>query len=440
MRPKFLVGVIIGFFLIYLSFFGISGFGLILTGTPENLTGYNKVDSAAYLSVTSSSVTATNMPRSAVSYVYKDFGAGHFGDFELQFESQLTAISSGNAFYILTMANDLGPSSGMASLTIGFAEYYDGTTYKFAYGDGRQGGGGTDWITTNPFIMYYFHAKRIGSVATLEIYTSSAYATPVATLTCPIGIKFQYLYVVQSAGVSGTATVTGRVQNLVIAGTSPPPTYSAVTISVSGQGTTSPAVGYYPSTYLVGSSLTITASPASGWSFDYMTRNGATAPSMTLNSLGATEQVVVYFKNAPATTGTLRIFASYNGAYVVASVTASGPEVKTGSTTTDQNYPLALTVLAGTYTVSGAYALGSATPVSVTVPAGGSADAPVLNFGGPSPTPDLLALIKVFFALLPVKVVLFLSGLGSTIGCGIMFMLKGKGERSRPPPQYYSPY
>jgi hypothetical protein len=161
---------------------------------------------------------------------------------------------------------------------------------------------------------------------------------------------------------------------------------------------------------------------------------------MTLNPLGASEQIVVYFKSGGATTGTLRIFASYNGAYVVASITATGPEVKTGSTTTDSNNPLALIVLAGTYTVSGTYAYGSATPVSVTVPAGGSADAPPLNFGGSSPTPDFLAMIKAFFNLLAVKSLLLVTGLSLTLGSGIMFVLKGKGERRRPAPSPYPYY
>jgi len=438
MRPKYLVGVIVGLLLVYLSLFGVSGFGLLLTGTPENLTTYTKVDSGGYLSVTSSSVIATNMPRSAVSYVYKDFGVAHFGDFQMQFEAQCTAVQLGTGVIFLCLANNIGVSVQMSTITIGFGLGYDASGYQFVFGDGRVTGGSSVWQVPNPFAMYYFDLSRTGSLATLRVFTSSAYTNPVATLTSAIGDRFQYLYVAQSLGVStASATVSGKTQNLIIGGGTTP-AYSDVTISVSGQGTTVPAAGHYATTYLVGGSLTITATPASGWAFDYMTRNGAVVPSMTLNSLAASEQVVVYFKQGSPTTGTLRVFASYNGAYVVASITASGPQTVSGSTTTSSTNPLAFTVTAGTYTVSGTYASGSASPVTVTVPAGGSADAS-LNFGGSPPTPDFIAMIKAFFDLLVVKSLFLVSGLASTIGCGIMFMLPGK-RGSRPAPAYYSPY
>jgi len=435
MRPKFLVGVIVGLLLVYLSIFGLSGFGLALSGPTENFTTYTEVDPGNYLSVTSQSVTATNLPRSAFSYAYKDFGAAHFGDFNLQFEWQASAMQPGSACYILILANNIGASTEMSATTLAICENYFSGIYEFTCGDGRVSE--KAWETTAPFAMYYFDLTRTGSVATLSIFTSSAYTNPVTTLTCTIGDKFQYLYATQSAGQTGTVTVSGKIQNLRIGGGTTP-TYSDVTISVSGQGTTVPAAGHYTTTYYVGGSLTITATPAAGWAFDYMTRNGVTTSSMTLTSLGATENIVVYFKTGPATTGTLRVFASYNGAYVVASITASGPQPVYGSTTTSPTNPLAFTVTAGTYTVSGSYSAGSATPQTVTVPAGGSVDA-YLNFGGSPPPSDFLAMIKAFFDLLAVKSIFLVSGLASTIGCGIMFMLPGKGARSRPPP-YYSPY
>jgi len=442
MRPKFLVGVIVGILLMYLSLFGISGFGLLLTGTLEDFTTYTKVDPGNYLSVTSQSVIQTAMPRSASSYVYKDFGVGHFGDFEIQFEAQLSSISvvgTPNAFYILVLANDIGASSQMTLTTMGVSIFYDGAVYQIQFGDGRVSY--TFWTTVNPFSLYYFSLTRSGSQATLKVFTSSTYVNPVATLTCTIGDKFQYLYAAMSGGyVAQLGTVSGKTQNLIIGGGAP--TFSDVTISVSGQGTTVPAAGHYTTTYPVGGSLTITATPASGWTFDYMTRNGVTTSSMTLTSLGATEQVVVYFKQGSPTTGTLRIFASYNGAYVVASITATGPQTVYGSTTTSSTNPLAFTVTAGTYVVSGTYSSGSASPVPVTVLAGGSADAS-LNFGGSPPPPDFLAAIitaiKNFFNQFAVKSILMVAGVALTIGGSIMFLLKGKGERSRPPP-YYSPY
>jgi len=215
------------------------------------------------------------------------------------------------------------------------------------------------------------------------------------------------------------------------------PTYSDVTISVSGQGSTVPAAGHYTTTYLVGGSLTITATPASGWAFDYMTRNGVATSSMTLTSLGAYESIVVYFKAGSPTTGTLRVFASYNGAYVVASVTAAGPQTVSGLTTTDSNNPLSFTVSAGTYTVSGTYSSGSASPVTVTVTAGGRSDAS-LNFGGSPPTPDFLTMIINLINSIAARSLFTMAGVACT-GIGVIGLFTGRRKRgiSYSPMPYY---
>jgi len=507
MRPKFLVGVIVGLLLVYLSIFGLSGFGLALTGTPENFTTYTEVDPGGYVTVTASRLTVTNMPRTATAYVYKDFGVDYFGDFEMQIESLITSQDANAALYILSLANQAGPSNAMSNnlgLSTGQNNILWGVWPTFDKWQPSQLVGTT----------YYFHLQRTGAIAICQVYSDSSYSILLHTLTATVSTKFRYVIPCQSAGSTESDVISGWTQNLRIAGSTPPPTYSDVTISVSGQGTTIPAAGHYTTTYLVNDSLTVVASPASGWVFDYVTRNGVTVPSLTLTSLGASEQIIVYFKTAPiysdvtvsttgqgtttpvaghyattyyvgdsltivatpasgwvfdymtrngvtvasmtlnalsaseqvvvyfktgpATTGTLRIFASYNGAYVVAPVTASGSQTVYGATTTDPANPLSFTVTAGTYTVSGTYSSGSASPISVTVPAGGSADAS-LNFGGTPPPNDFLEMIMKFlnalpgmlsslFNLLAFRSLLLVIGLALSGGCGIGFMLPEKEQ------------
>jgi hypothetical protein len=82
-------------------------------------------------------------------------------------------------------------------------------------------------------------------------------------------------------------------------GTTIPPQYSNVTISITGQGTTDPAPGNYPQTYLQGNNLAINVAPASGWTFDHITRNGNPITGTTITNLGQTENIVVVFVQAP---------------------------------------------------------------------------------------------------------------------------------------------
>lgn len=111
-------------------------------------------------------------------------------------------------------------------------------------------------------------------------------------------------------------------------------------------------------------------------------------------------------------TGTLKVFASYDGAYVSASVTATGPQTVTGQTT---DSGITFTVLAGTYTITGTYPLGSAVPQYATVPSGGSAPNVYLNFGGvtPPPVPELLFQF------------IFIIGTVATVG-GLVFFARRK--------------
>ncbi len=76
-------------------------------------------------------------------------------------------------------------------------------------------------------------------------------------------------------------------------------TYSNVTITVMGQGTTDPATGNYPNSYELGTNLSVGANPASGWRYVKMRRNGIDAttanPGEFLN-LQTTETIEVVFQ------------------------------------------------------------------------------------------------------------------------------------------------
>ena len=87
----------------------------------------------------------------------------------------------------------------------------------------------------------------------------------------------------------------------------------------------------------------------------------------------------------PPTTGTLRVFATYDGNYVTAPVTISGPSSTSGTTTADANNPLKFDLNPGTYTVSGIYG-GVSKSSSASVVAGQTVDVS-LNFGGTQPPP-----------------------------------------------------
>lgn len=80
----------------------------------------------------------------------------------------------------------------------------------------------------------------------------------------------------------------------------PPPTpqYCNLTISITGQGSTDPPAGNYPTTYMIGDTLYVTVTPSQDWRLDIMRRNGIdwtrSTPGEFLN-LASTELIEVFF-------------------------------------------------------------------------------------------------------------------------------------------------
>jgi hypothetical protein len=418
MRPKYLPYIVIGIVLIYISLYGLEGFGLSLVG--DRL----KEDFDTLQRWTVYGTTATINPAGNL-----ELTTSNRVDVEL-----LSPTSWGNQFTCEARVKIDQWGSNVEKDNIALIHCNGLNIYIFAIYQNKV------MLSLNTFPVSNDNQWHIWTW-TVDRTSGEAKIYRDGTLL-GTGTVFSSADVTQTYLLltSGLAHVDYWYADTGVKPPSPTSTYSDVTILVSGQGTTVPAAGHYTTTYRVGDSLTITATPASGWAFDYMTRNGVIAPSMTLTSLAATENIVVYFKTGSATTGTLRVFASYNGAYVVASIIATGPQTVFGSTTTSSTNPLAFIVTAGTYTVSGSYSSGSVAPQTVTVPAGGSVDVN-LDFGG-SPPPNgtldqILAKIKEIFRTPSVKQLLLVIGMGMAGIGGLMFILPEKHATAPPPPRYY---
>jgi len=100
-------------------------------------------------------------------------------------------------------------------------------------------------------------------------------------------------------------------------------------------------------------------------------------------------------------TGVLRVFASYNGTYIITSVTVTGPQNVEGMTTTDPS-PLSFSLTPGTYLVSGNYFAPRSESVAVVK---GQISDVTLNFGGPLPPPPPELPLQLIFVVSAVALV-----------------------------------
>ena len=85
------------------------------------------MDSAGDLTVDSTSVVFDTMRCDANSYVYKDFGAGFFGDITFDFELQITDSNYTSEVLLFALSNTIGTLEDHKTANDGIALWASGT-------------------------------------------------------------------------------------------------------------------------------------------------------------------------------------------------------------------------------------------------------------------------------------------------------------------------
>ena len=167
----------------------------------ENFSTYTEVDEGDDITVTSSKVQWVNMNRNVTSYVYKDFGAGHFGDLTHDITVQFNSSNNIAHFLWWGLGNKIDDLSGFWSTggveSLMCSGYQNSGTYVFY---ARSGSGfGTDNCNISANTPYYCTVTRAGTTMTVEIYTDAEKTSLFDTLsiTCT-ATTLRYLYACMS--------------------------------------------------------------------------------------------------------------------------------------------------------------------------------------------------------------------------------------------------
>ena len=188
-------------------------------GGLQDLATYTETDVTNDLTVTSSKVTFDTLQRDSESRLIYDFGEGFWsGDFELRYESEITAMDDQAVVYlVLTTVN--GPLADVIIEDVGAYIFRSrvGGNRKIQIGDWENGvsdlyqTGGSTWP------HYWNIFKRVGTTLTLQIYSDSYGGTLVDTLTANGAptTAYRYLYAVSARDVAPVATpdISGYFQN-----------------------------------------------------------------------------------------------------------------------------------------------------------------------------------------------------------------------------------
>lgn len=376
-----IVLILLGCFCIYLAAFGLSVPGLAsleLSGGSQNFLTYTENDPSNYLTVTSTRITAANLPRQALCYVSKNVGST--SDFSLTFSFSISSCQ--RSLTLLVLSNQVGGQSVAPKLQIfvwyakADEDYPDGThlTAGSTY-VGLQNSDNTGKVVSTKFTKPIFTGQTY-SVSFARASGSATMSVSGGTGSASFSDSTSYSVIMLIQGIQDTswdplATASGYIENLVFGGGSTPPPTTQGQVTVWTQYWTGSQWQY------VSTSVTVTKD---GVSFATWTTSGT-------------------------------------GSY--------GP----------------VSLDAGTYVFSASYNSVSATPQTVVLAAGDSKTVSLTIGTGTSPpiTPpgsDPLQALKEFLATPTVRAILVFAGAG-LMGVGSLTQLPSKRRPTYTPDWYY---
>lgn len=189
-------------------------------GATEDFTTYEENDPDGDITINSSTKITTISPNSG-AYVRKDFGSGHFGNFEHLVKVAFGYPANGTISAVgWTVNNGETSRSEMGTNNKGITWYFDRGTDGFYIIDYTNDNSdvqlGGFWATTR-----YLTLERNGTTFTAKIYTDSSRTTLDDTLSITCGADtYRYIYVVfNNTDGSGTHTI----ENLDLQETAAPP-------------------------------------------------------------------------------------------------------------------------------------------------------------------------------------------------------------------------
>jgi hypothetical protein len=161
----------------------------------EDFTTYTEVDTEGKVTVNQYSIFSTATLSSDDSYVYKDFGAGHFTqNLHHRFKTKAVTTSINGTREVWILSNELGNRNALSTYLVIVWQY---PPFSFAIGEVISGviqdSDSTTSMSKN--VYYYIDVLREDSSLTVTVYSDSDFTVLVDTLQITIAnTSYRYIY------------------------------------------------------------------------------------------------------------------------------------------------------------------------------------------------------------------------------------------------------
>lgn len=206
-------------FLLTILISSLASVGFAAVEDPSTFTvgGTN----SATISTSSTRMTHTSLYDTADAYGYKDYGAGNFGEFDIDATVYCGGQQSASRVGYFALSNESASNMGdmnTANDGIMFGFKRDGTDGWFLI---ERTNNNESIVAGSAYQTRYITITRSGSTVTANVYTDSGRTTHASgspiTVTADTTTR-QYLYMAASGGSDGWATSSGSgyIENLEI--------------------------------------------------------------------------------------------------------------------------------------------------------------------------------------------------------------------------------
>jgi len=180
----------------------------------EDFTTYTEVDEGDDITVTEHKCDVSTMIRNVTSYVRKDYGVDHFGDFEHLLDIYVSAGDTNSLGLCWSMSNGNNTYQSQSAAHDGFFIYLNEASGSLIIGL-VEAGVAEDSYTGSFSTPYYLTVKRVGTTLTCKIYSDAARTNLLDTLTLIVQTtKYRYIAAIGSRQAAGTAAITYYSENL----------------------------------------------------------------------------------------------------------------------------------------------------------------------------------------------------------------------------------
>jgi hypothetical protein len=177
----------------------------------EDYTAYTEVDPDSEVTVATNTITVAGLGKNTDTYVYKNFGAGHFTDFSHLHQLKVTAWDVKGLATPYALADTVNDYLGLIANNFIGILVGENLSANGAFRLEQSTSGSSTFDTALDLTLnvdYYFDTARSGTALTSDIYTDADRTVVFDNLSITTGAgALQYYYPIASANNATTPTI-----------------------------------------------------------------------------------------------------------------------------------------------------------------------------------------------------------------------------------------